>query len=73
MKTISLFLYVFVLFLASTINVSFAKDSCLEIPKDNMKVEAWLSKKYKDNSLDILKDFKERRVSKIGLFTIPRR
>jgi hypothetical protein len=71
MKTICLCLYIFVLFLTSTINVSFAKDSCLEIPKDNLKVEAWLSKKYVKNFLDILKEFKEKGISKIGLHTYP--
>ena len=71
MKIIYLCLYVFVLFLTSTINVSFAKDSCLEISTNNLKVEAWLSKKYKRNSPNILKEFKEKGVSKIGLFIYP--
>jgi hypothetical protein len=71
MKIIYLCLYVFVLFLTSTINVSFAKDSCLEISTNNLKVEAWLSKKYKRNSPDIIKEFKEKGISKIGLFIYP--
>jgi hypothetical protein len=71
MKTIYLCLYIFVLFLTSTINVSFAKDSCLEIPKNNLKVEAWLSKKYKKNVLDIQKEFKKKGIYKIGLFIYP--
>jgi hypothetical protein len=71
MKTIYLCLYIFVLFLTSTINVSFAKDSCFETPKNNLKVEAWLSKKYKKNSIDILKEFKEKGTSKVSLFIYP--
>ena len=71
MKTMYLCLYVLVLFLTSTINVSFAKDSCSEISTNNLKVEAWLSKKYKKNSQNILKEFKEKGVSKIGLFIYP--
>jgi hypothetical protein len=37
MNTIYLCLCVFVLFFTSAINVSFAKDTCLEIPKNNLK------------------------------------
>ena len=71
MKTIYLCLYVFVLFLTSTINVSFAKDSCLEISTNNVKVEAWLSKKYEKNYFDIKKEFKEMGRARVGLFIYP--
>jgi hypothetical protein len=71
MKTIYLCLYVSVLFLTSTINVSYAKDSCLELSMNKLKVEAWLSKTYKKNTLNILKEFKEKGISKIGLFIYP--
>ena len=71
MKTIYLSLYVFVLFLTSTINASFAKESCLEIPKNKVRVEAWLSKKYEKNYFDIKKEFKEMGRARVGLFIYP--
>jgi hypothetical protein len=71
MKTIYLSLYVSVVFITSTINVSYAKDSCLEISKNNVKVEAWLSKKYEKNYFDIKKEFKEMGRARVGLFIYP--
>ena len=71
MKFIFLSPHILVLFFISTINLSFAKEICLEIAKHNVKVEAWLSKKYENNYLDIQKEFQEMGNTKVGLFIYP--
>ena len=57
--------------LFATINLSSAKDDCLEKNTNKIKVEAWLSKKYEKNFLDIQKEFLEMGNTKVGLFIYP--
>ena len=71
MKILFLCLYISILFLIGTINPSFAKEDCLAIKKNKVKVEAWLSKKYEKSFLDIQKEFLEMGNTKVGLFIYP--
>ena len=71
MKILFLCLYISILFLIGTINPSFAKEDCLAIKKNKVKVEAWLSKKYEKSFLDIQKEFLEMGNTKVGLFVYP--
>ena len=57
--------------LFATINLSSANEGCLEKNKNKIKVEAWLSKKYEKNFLDIQKEFLEMGNTKVGLFIYP--
>ena len=51
MKFLFSCLYILIFFIFNTANLSFAKEDCLAIKKNKVKVEAWLSKKYeKKNS-----------------------
>ena len=46
MKFLFSCLYILFFFLFNAVNLSFAKEDCLAIKKNKVKVEAWLSKKY---------------------------
>jgi len=70
MKFLTL-LYILFFLLFATINLSSAKDDCLEKNTNKIKVEAWLSKKYEKNFLDIQKEFLEMGNTKVGLFIYP--
>ena len=71
MKLLFSCLYVLAFFLVNTVNLSFAKESCLATNKNKVKVEAWLSKKYEKSFLDIQKEFLEMGNTKVGLFVYP--
>ena len=71
MKPIILSLYILALFLNGTNNLSYAKETCIPRNKNNLKVEAWLSKKYKNNYLAIQKEFREIGNTKVALFIYP--
>ncbi len=71
MKFLFSCLYISILFLSNTVNLSFAKEDCLAIKKNKVKVEAWLSKKYEKSFLDIQKEFLEMGKTKVGLFVYP--
>ena len=66
-----LYLSILVFFLFNTVNPSFAKEDCLAIKKNKVKVEAWLSKKYEKSFLDIQREFLEMGNTKVGLFIYP--
>ena len=70
MKIIYLGSYILVLFLIGTINLSYATENCFQ-NKNNIKVEAWLSKKYEKKYLDIRKEFQGIGNTKAGLFIYP--
>ena len=71
MKYLYLRLYALIILFFALINLSFAKESCLEEKKNNVKVEAWLSKKYAKNYRDIREEFLEIGNTKLGLFIYP--
>ncbi len=71
MKYLYLCLYALIILFFALINLSFAKESCLEEKKNNVKVEAWLSKKYAKNYRDIREEFLEIGNTKLGLFIYP--
>ena len=64
-------LYFLLFLLFTTINLSSANEGCLEKNKNKIKVEAWLSKKYEKNFLDIQKEFLGMGNTKVGLFIYP--
>ena len=68
-----LYLFIYALFILNTalINLSFAKESCLEESKSKVKVEAWLSKRYSKDYRDIRKEFLVIGNTKLGLFIYP--
>ena len=53
------------------INLSFADEPCLTLNKTELKVEAWLSKKYKKNYINIREEFREMGNTNVGLFIYP--
>ena len=71
MKPIILSIYILALFLIGTNNLSYAKETCIPRNKVSLKVEAWLSKKYKNNYLVIKKEFREISNTKVALFIYP--
>ena len=71
MKFLFSCLYISIFFLFNIVNLSFAKEDCLAIKKNKVKVEAWLSKKYEKKIPDIQKEFLEMGNTKVGLFVYP--
>ena len=71
MKFLFSCLYILIFSLFYIVNLSFAKEDCLEKNKHKIKVEAWLSKKYEKSFLDIQKEFLEMGNTKVGLFVYP--
>ena len=71
MKILFLYLCISILLLIVSINLVFAKEDCLAINKNKVKVEAWLSKKYEKKFLDIQREFLEMGNTKVGLFIYP--
>ena len=59
------------MFLLSTINLTFAKETCFPNNQANVKVEVWLSKKYEKSYLDIREEFRQMGNTKVGLFLYP--
>ena len=57
MKKYFLCIYTLVFFLVTMINLSFAEEPCLTLNKTDLKVEAWLSKKYENKYINIKKIF----------------
>ena len=53
------------------INLSFAEEPCLTLNKTDLKVEAWLSKKYEKKYINIREEFSEMGNTKVGLFIYP--
>lgn len=71
MKYLYLCIYILLLLFSILINSSFAKESCIAEKKNDVKVEAWLSKKYEKNYREIKKEFLEIGNAKLGLFIYP--
>jgi hypothetical protein len=71
LKVLYLNSYILLIVLTGTINLSCANASCPNITNSNVKVEAWLSKKYEPSYLDIIKEFKVMGKTKVGLFIYP--
>ena len=71
MKNYFLCIYTLVFFLVTMINLSFAEEPCLTLNKTDLKVEAWLSKKYENKYINIRKEFSEMGNTKVGLFIYP--
>ena len=67
----SFFLYTLLAFFVGIVNQGFAKETCSAVNNKNIKVEAWLSKKYEKKHLDIKKEFLEVGNTKLGLFIYP--
>ena len=71
MKNFFICVFTLVLFLITMINLSFAEEPCLTLNKTDLKVEAWLSKKYEKKYINIREEFREMGNTNVGLFIYP--
>ena len=71
MKPILTRLCVLALILIGTNNLSYAKETCFYKNRADLKVEAWLSKKYKRKYQSIQREFRGIGNTKVELFIYP--
>ena len=71
MKSLFLSFSILVLLLITTLNLSYANQTCSLENKNIFKLEAWLSKKHEKSYLDIRNEFAEMGNTNVGLFFYP--
>ena len=59
------------LFVLTGTSNGYAKEDCLSISKKQVKIEAWVSKKYEKDYRNIRREFAEMGNTKVGLFFYP--